>query len=129
MKEQPEFPVLALLASRGLLAPDTWKCKQAQVSLKAIDAPPGCTRCPRPTGQTADAGTIIGQNDIRGAVAAIADLPSPMLLDTPFVLALGTPGAQNVPPKTGTLAHRALEEWERTLCENKAWLGDPGFLH
>ena len=61
MKEQPEFPVLALLASRGLLAPDTWKCKQAQVSLKAIDVPPGCTRCPRPTGQTADAGTIIEQ--------------------------------------------------------------------
>ena len=29
-----------LLASRGLLTPDTWKCKQAQVSLKAtIDVP------------------------------------------------------------------------------------------
>ena len=35
LKEQPEFPALALLASRGLLAPDTWKCKRAQVSLKA----------------------------------------------------------------------------------------------
>ena len=23
-------------------------------------------------------------------------------------------------PQTGTLAQRALEEWERTLCENKA---------
>jgi hypothetical protein len=30
------------------------------------------------------------------------------------------PAAQNVPPQTGTLAQRALEEWERTLCENKA---------
>ena len=40
MKEQPEFPALALLASRGLLAPDAWKCKRAQVSLKAtIDVP------------------------------------------------------------------------------------------
>ena len=40
MKDQPEFPALALLASRGLLAPDTWKCKRAQVSLKAtIDVP------------------------------------------------------------------------------------------
>ena len=39
MKEQPEFPALALLASRGLLAPDR-KCKRAQVSLKAtIDVP------------------------------------------------------------------------------------------
>ena len=26
---------LELLAARGLLAPDTWKCKRAQVSLKA----------------------------------------------------------------------------------------------
>ena len=32
MKDQPEFPALALLASRGLLAPDAWKCKRAQVS-------------------------------------------------------------------------------------------------
>ena len=40
MKDQPEFPTLALLASRGLLAPDAWKCKRAQVSLKAtIDVP------------------------------------------------------------------------------------------
>ena len=27
---------------------------------------------------------------------------------------------QNAPPQTGTLAQRALEEWERTLCEKKA---------
>ena len=40
MQDQPEFPALALLAARGLLAPDTWKCKRAQVSLKAtIDVP------------------------------------------------------------------------------------------
>ena len=39
LKEQPEFPALALLASRGLLAPDAWKYKRAQISLKAtIDA-------------------------------------------------------------------------------------------
>ena len=32
--------LVALLASRGLLAPDAWKCKRAQVSLKAtIDVP------------------------------------------------------------------------------------------
>ena len=36
MKDQSEFPALALLASRGLLAPDTWKCKRAQVSLSTI---------------------------------------------------------------------------------------------
>ena len=38
--DQPEFLSLELLAARGLLAPDTWKCKRAQVSLKAtIDVP------------------------------------------------------------------------------------------
>ena len=40
LKEQPEFPALAELAKRGLLAPDTWNCKRAQISLKAtIDVP------------------------------------------------------------------------------------------
>ena len=40
LREQPEFPALAELAKRGLLAPDTWNCKRAQISLKAsIDAP------------------------------------------------------------------------------------------
>ena len=62
----------------------------------------------------------VKESDIRRAVAALADLPSSTLPDSPFVLALGTPAAQNVPPQTGTLAQRALEEWERTLCENKA---------
>ena len=40
LKEQPEFPALAELAKRGLLAPDAWSCKRAQISLKAtIDVP------------------------------------------------------------------------------------------
>ena len=40
LKEQPEFPALAELAKRGLLAPDTRHCKRAQISLKAtIDVP------------------------------------------------------------------------------------------
>ena len=39
-REQPDFPALALLAERGLLAPDAWNCKRTQVSLKAtIDVP------------------------------------------------------------------------------------------
>ena len=38
--DQPQFSSLELLAGRGLLAPDIWKCKRAQVSLKAtIDVP------------------------------------------------------------------------------------------
>ena len=39
LKEQPDFPVLAELAKRGLLAPDAWSCKRAHISLKAIDVP------------------------------------------------------------------------------------------
>ena len=38
--DQLQFQSLELLAGRGLLASDTWKCKRAQVSLKAtIDVP------------------------------------------------------------------------------------------
>ena len=71
-------------------------------------------------GQKSSPSYEVKDGDICRAVAAIADLPSSTLPDRPFVLALGTPAAQNVPPQTGTLAQRALEEWERTLCENKA---------
>ena len=35
-------------------------------------------------------------------------------------MALGTPTLRTVPPQTGSLAQRAIEEWERNLCENKA---------
>ena len=44
----------------------------------------------------------------------------PIPPDSPFLRALGTPAAPKAPPQTDTLAQRALEEWERTLCENKA---------
>ena len=209
MKDQPEFPSLELLAARDLLAPDTWKCKRAQVSLKAtIDVPmlgtiieqngdglledshmpiewplhiDGAVRqcCihraasqqelddmlkeydmkrdsveinhdapqwshhavwnrrymePKP-GYTlqqlwADSEPAIGKktspsyeiktNDVLRAVAAIQHLPSPTLPDSPFIRALGTSAAHKASPQTDTLAQRALEEWERTLCENKA---------
>ena len=160
MKDQPEFPALALLASRGLLA-----CRPAMLYSsicnpprtrqhvkrirhekrfsrnKSQRTPMVLQRSVEPkiqepkTGYTlrqlwADSEPAIGQKsspsyevkdgDICRAVAAIADLPSSTLPDSPFILALGTPAAQNIPPQTGTLAQRAPEEWERTLCENKA---------
>ena len=59
-------------------------------------------------------------NDVQRAVAAIQNFPSPIPPDSPFIRALGTPAALKAPPQTDTLAQRALEEWERTLCENKA---------
>ena len=71
-------------------------------------------------GRKSSPSSDVKDSDIRRAVAALADLPSSTLPDSPFILALGTPAVQNVPPQTGTLALRALEEWERTLCENKA---------
>ena len=49
----------------------------------------------------------VKESDIRRAVAAIADLPSSTLPDSPFILALGRQHP-NVPPQTGTLAQRAL---------------------
>ena len=57
-------------------------------------------------------------NDVQRAVAAIQHFPSPV--DSPFIRTLGTPAALKAPPQTDTLAQRALEEWERTVCENKA---------
>ena len=59
-------------------------------------------------------------NDVQRAVAAIQHFPSPVPPDSPFIRTLGTPAALKAPPQTDTLAQRALEEWERTLCENKA---------
>ena len=50
----------------------------------------------------------------------ITNLPSSTLPNSPFIRALETPTAQKAPPQTGTLAQSALEEWERTLCKNKA---------
>jgi hypothetical protein len=40
LREQPSFPALKELAKRGMLAPETWNCKRAQINLKAsIDVP------------------------------------------------------------------------------------------
>ena len=51
---------------------------------------------------------------------SIQHLPSSTPPDSPFLSALGTSAALKAPPQTDTLAQRAVEEWERTLCENKA---------
>ena len=62
----------------------------------------------------------IKDNDIRRAIEAIANLPPATSAESPFLRALGTPAPSDVPPQNATLAQRAMEEWERTLCENKA---------
>ena len=209
LKEQPEFPALAELAKRGLLAPDTWSCKRTQISLKVtIDVPmlgtiieqngdglleqshmpvgwplhiDGAVRqnCahrgttlqeldnllgeydlkrdlveinrkapqwshnavwnkkymePKPgftlqqlwansesaIAQKTSPSYEVRDSDIRRAVTALAAVPAATLPDSAFLSALGTPAARMVPPQTGSLAQRAIEEWERNLCENKA---------
>jgi len=50
----------------------------------------------------------------------IQNFSSPTPPESPFLRALGTTAALKAPPQTDTLTQRALEEWERTLCENKA---------
>jgi len=52
--------------------------------------------------------------------SSVQHLSSPTPPDSPFLRASGTTAALKAPPQTDTLAQRALEEWERTLCENKA---------
>ena len=189
LKEQPEFPALAELAKRGLLAPDTWSCKRTQISLKVtIDVPmlgtiieqngdglleqshmpvgwplhiDGAVRqnCAHRGTTLQELDNLLGEYDlkrdlveinrkapqwshnavwnkkymeprpgftlqqlcdIRRAVTALAAVPAATLSDSVFLSALGTPAARMVPPQTGSLAQRAIEEWERNLCENKA---------
>ena len=189
LKEQPEFPALAELAKRGLLAPDTWSCKRTQISLKVtIDVPmlgtiieqngdglleqshmpvgwplhiDGAVRqnCAHRGTTLQELDNLLGEYDlkrdlveinrkapqwshnalwnkkymeprpgftlqqlcdIRRAVTALAAVPAATLPDSAFLSALGTPAARMVPPQTGSLAQRAIEEWERNLCENKA---------
>jgi hypothetical protein len=38
-----------------------------------------------------------------------------------FLRALGTDDVYTAPPQTGSLSLRAAEEWERCICENKAF--------
>ena len=62
----------------------------------------------------------IRDDDIRRVASVVATLPAPTLPDSPFLQALGTPSVQAVPPQTSSLALRAKEDWERSICENKA---------
>ena len=62
----------------------------------------------------------VKDSDIRRAVMALTAVPAATLPESAFLSALGTPAVRTVPPQTGSLAQRAIEEWERNLCENKA---------
>ena len=62
----------------------------------------------------------VKDNNIRRAVMALTAVPAATLPESTFLSALGTPAVRTVPPQTGSLAQRAIEEWERNLCQKKA---------
>ena len=62
----------------------------------------------------------IRDSDLLRVASAVTSLPAPQMADSPFLKALGTPTIRTAPAQTGELAQRAVEEWERNVCENKA---------
>ena len=62
----------------------------------------------------------ITEQDLRRIVAELATLPPASSPESPFLRELGKPGQSRIPPQNATLMQRAVEEWERTICENKA---------
>ena len=62
----------------------------------------------------------IRDSDLCRVAATVNSLPAPQMTDGPFLKALGTPSIRTAPAQTGELAQRAVEEWERNVCENKA---------
>ena len=62
----------------------------------------------------------IRDSDLRRVASAVTSLPASQMADSPFLKALGTPTIRTAPAQTGELAQRAVEEWERNVCENKA---------
>ena len=53
-------------------------------------------------------------------VRGLQHLPRASPPNNLFVQYLGRPQREQAPPQNAALTRRALEEWERTLCENKA---------
>ena len=53
-------------------------------------------------------------------VRELNSLPRASRPDTRFLQELGNPSGGGIPRQNATLMQRAVEEWERTVCENKA---------
>ena len=63
----------------------------------------------------------VTNDDLRRAATAAATKSAAQLPESRFLQALGTPNIRDAPPQTASLALRALEDWERCICENKAF--------
>ena len=62
----------------------------------------------------------VTEDALHHAVRELQALPRASPPNNLFVQNLGKPNRGHTPPQNATLTRRALEEWERTLCENKA---------
>ena len=62
----------------------------------------------------------IPEEAIRQMIRGLQHLPPANPPDNLFVQNLGKPQRDQAPPQNVALTRRAVEEWERTLCENKA---------
>ena len=62
----------------------------------------------------------VTEDALRHNVRELQTLPSASPPSNLFVQNLGRPNRGHIPPQNAALTRRAVEEWERTLCENKA---------
>ena len=62
----------------------------------------------------------VPEEAIRQMVREIQHLPPANPPDNLFVQYLGRPQRDQAPPQNADLTRRAVKEWERTICENKA---------
>ena len=62
----------------------------------------------------------VTEDALRHNVRELQTPPSASPPNNLFVQNLGRPDRGHIPPQNAALTRRALEEWERTLCENKA---------
>ena len=64
--------------------------------------------------------TVVTEDALLRNVRGLQSLPSASPPNNLFLQNLGRPDRGHIPPQNATLTRRALEEWERTVCENKA---------
>ena len=62
----------------------------------------------------------VTEDAMHQTVKELQNLPQASPPNNLFVQTLGRPNRGHAPPQNAALTRRALEEWERTLCENKA---------
>ena len=62
----------------------------------------------------------VSEEELLHTVRELQNLHQASPPDNLFAQSLGKPSREQAPPQNAALTRRALEEWERTICENKA---------